>query len=343
MGYEEGEESTVPYEQLQGDNFEDEDLESGSHRSQQHPRHGSSSYQQHVVGDENTINPEAPSATTVMEHELDADKIVSASDDSSRETTTAQTSLVQHSQSEDLGQPPVVTMGAKSNRPGSQQQQQRLLSKRLMMVNVLANFLMFAIAGFITYHCFNKATVLFSWHPSFMSVGYLILMSQAVLTLSGANILTYKKHHKTRVFIHWLLQALAGILITVAFVCIVLNKIRMDKPHFQTWHGLLGLITVILTLASIGGGVFTKYGFQLRHLMRPIYSKIVHGIAGTITYVMGSVTIGFGIYSRWFQEDNDSQTRLALLLGLIAVSLYIIINPIAATISRTKTALRSAL
>lgn len=47
----------------------------------------------------------------------------------------------------------------------------RMLSKKLLLVNLLANFLMFAIAGFITYHCFNKATVLFSWHPTFMSIG----------------------------------------------------------------------------------------------------------------------------------------------------------------------------
>lgn len=56
---------------------------------------------------------------------------------------------------------------AKRNQP----QSVRMLSKRLVLVNLLANFLMFAIAGFITYHCFNKATVLFSWHPTFMAVG----------------------------------------------------------------------------------------------------------------------------------------------------------------------------
>lgn len=168
-------------------------------------------------------------------------------------------------------------------------------------------------------------------------------MSQAVLTLSGANLLTYQRHHKTRVLVHWLLQAVAGVLITVAFVCIVLNKIRMGKAHFQTTHGLFGLITVILTLVSIGGGVFTKYGYQLRSVVRPIYSKIMHGVAGTVTYILGSVTIGLGIYSRWFEEDNGEQVRLALLIGLIAVTLYVIINPIAATISRTKTALRTTL
>ncbi|XP_055626349.1 uncharacterized protein LOC129768618 [Toxorhynchites rutilus septentrionalis] len=226
-----------------------------------------------------------------------------------------------------------------SNRP----QPVRMLSKRLILVNVLANFLVFTIAGFITYHCFNKATVLFSWHPSLMSAGYIIFMSQAVMTLSGGNFLTYKRHYKTRIVIHWLLQAIAGTLITIAFVCIVLNKIRMGKAHFQTLHAIVGLITFVLTIISIAGGVFTKYGFQLRHIMRPIYSKIMHGIAGTVTYVMGMVTIGLGVYSAWFQEDNNERVRLSLLIGIFAVTLYVIINPVVATISRAKTAVRTTL
>lgn len=58
----------------------------------------------------------------------------------------------------------------------------RMLSKKLLLVNLLANFLMFAIAGFITYHCFYKATVLFSWHPTFMSIG---------VSISGTSVVCF--------------------------------------------------------------------------------------------------------------------------------------------------------
>ncbi|XP_055535704.1 transmembrane reductase CYB561D2-like [Wyeomyia smithii] len=261
--------------------------------------------------------------STVMD-EVEADEIISASEALGKRETGSQ-SQREHERTQRTSSPV------------------RMLSKKLVLLNVLANFLMFAIAGFITYHCFNKATVLFSWHPTFMSIGYLILMSQAILTFSGANLLTYNRHHKTKLYLHWLLQVTGATFITIAFVCIFVNKVRMGKSHFQTTHGLFGLITVIATLISIGGGVFTKYGFQLRHLIRPIYSKINHGIAGTITYMLGMITIGLGIYSVWFQEDNNAQVRLALLIGLISVSLYVVINPVTATISRVKTALRTTL
>ncbi|KFB50121.1 hypothetical protein ZHAS_00018177 [Anopheles sinensis] len=216
-------------------------------------------------------------------------------------------------------------------------------SRKLLLANALVNVLMFAVAGYITYHCFNKAMVLFSWHPTFMSIGYLILMSQAVLTMSGTNYFTHRCHHRTKVFLHWLLQAVAGILITIASVCIFLNKIRLQKSHFQTLHGIFGLVTVCFTLASIAGGVTTKYAFQLRHHMRPIYSKLIHGIAGTVTYLLGVTTIGLGVYSHWFQEDNDANVRLTLVVAIGVIAMYVIIAPMLNTIQRMKTAVRSTL
>ncbi|XP_035903324.1 uncharacterized protein LOC118508030 [Anopheles stephensi] len=216
-------------------------------------------------------------------------------------------------------------------------------SRKLILANVLINGLMFGVAGYITYHCFNKAMVLFSWHPTFMSIGYLILMSQAVLTMSGANYFTHRCHHRTKVFLHWLLQAVAGILITIASVCIFLNKVRLGKPHFQTLHGIFGLVTVCFTLASIGGGVTTKYAFQLRHYIRPMYSKLAHGIAGTAAYLLGITTISLGVYSRWFQEDNDANVRLTLVIAIGTVALYVIVAPISNLVQRIKTTIRTTL
>ncbi|XP_050096151.1 probable transmembrane reductase CYB561D1 isoform X2 [Anopheles aquasalis] len=216
-------------------------------------------------------------------------------------------------------------------------------SRKLALLNVLANGLMFAVAGFITYHCFNKAMVLFSWHPSFMVIAYLILMSQAVLTMSGTNYFTHRCTHRTRVYIHWVLQAVAGILISIASVCIFLNKIRLGKAHFQTLHGIFGLVTVCATLASIAGGVTTKYAFQLRTYVRPLYSKLGHGIAGTVTYLLGITTIGLGVYGRWFQEDNDATVRLMLVLAIALIALYVIATPIVNTVQRIKTAARTTL
>uniref|UniRef100_A0A182XGU1 ascorbate ferrireductase (transmembrane) n=1 Tax=Anopheles quadriannulatus TaxID=34691 RepID=A0A182XGU1_ANOQN len=216
-------------------------------------------------------------------------------------------------------------------------------SRKLVLANVLINVLMFGVAGFITYHCFNHAMVLFSWHPTFMSIGYLILMSQAVLTMSGANYFTHRCQHRTKVFLHWLLQAVAGVLISIASVCIFLNKVRLGKPHFQTLHGIFGLVTVCLTLVSIAGGVTTKYAFQLRHYMRPIYSKLGHGIVGTVSYLLATVTISLGVYSRWFQEDNDANVRLTLVIAIGTVALYVIVTPIANTVQRIRTAVRTTL
>lgn len=108
--------------------------------------------------------------------EVEADEIISAAEgfgDSARRDSTHHTDKQQ------------VQGKRTTTAAAAQQSTVRMLSKKLLLVNLLANFLMFAIAGFITYHCFYKATVLFSWHPTFMSIGVSISETSVVVCDGG--------------------------------------------------------------------------------------------------------------------------------------------------------------
>lgn len=98
--------------------------------------------------------------------EVEADEIISAAEGLGRDST-------HHTDKQQVQGKRTTTAAAASTV--------RMLSKKLLLVNLLANFLMFAIAGFITYHCFYKATVLFSWHPTFMSIGVSISGTSVVV------------------------------------------------------------------------------------------------------------------------------------------------------------------
>jgi Ca2+/H+ antiporter len=45
------------------------------------------------------------------------------------------------------------------------------LSVNATLINCLIHLLLFGVTSYITYKCFDKAVVLFSWHPTFMMVG----------------------------------------------------------------------------------------------------------------------------------------------------------------------------
>jgi cytochrome b-561 domain containing protein 2 len=166
-----------------------------------------------------------------------------------------------------------------------------------------------------------------------------MLMSQAVLTMSDNNYFTNNLEHKSRVYAHWVLQALAGVLITIAFSCIFINKVRMGKPHFQTTHALVGLTTICMTLMAIGGGVFTKYSFKLRTIVRPVYSKIGHSALGILTYMMAMATILLGIYSKWGEDKTTAEIR-GVIFGILCVTtIYVLIKPMLLMASRFKVVL----
>lgn len=108
----------------------------------------------HEHGDSEPHSYQNKGISGAVMDEVEADEIISASEGFGNRGTNSSQSEKQH-----------IRPRQRTSSP------ERMLSKKLILLNVLTNFLMFAIAGFITYHCFNKATVLFSWHPTFMSIG----------------------------------------------------------------------------------------------------------------------------------------------------------------------------
>lgn len=157
------------------------------------------------------------------------------------------------------------------------------------------------------------------------------------MSMAGNNVFTTNFTRSNRLTVHWVLQALAGILIFIASICMYLNKIDRQAQHFTTWHGTIGLVTIILTLASIFGGVFTKYSFQLRETVTPIVSKLIHSFMGIATYLLGIVTIILGMYSDWFSYVSSASIQATLLCLAILTSIYVISKSAVTFFARVKT------
>lgn len=212
-------------------------------------------------------------------------------------------------------------------------------------LNITVQLILIVLVAFIVTRTVNSfGIVLFTWHPVLISIGvslitltpfrdssvnlnlqYLILMSQAILSMADNNFLTQSLNFHNRVTAHWILQTSALILITIAQTCIYLNKDHLGKDHYQTTHSLFGLTTYLLTLVSSLGGVFTKYSFQLKKIMKPAIAKIVHSFAGLLTYILAMVTICLGINQTW-DSPNDSWTKPLVYILLAFTTLYVTIK-----------------
>lgn len=163
-------------------------------------------------------------------------------------------------------------------------------------------------------------------------------MTEAILCFCDTNIFTHHLQHqlKKRVQLHWILQALAGCSITASFVIIILNKISLDKDHFTSDHGKVGLTAIVCAGVSIFGGIPTLYSFQLRHLAPPMFLKIGHATLAMCTYILGLATIILGLYSPWFLENATYETIAGCIVVIVTAGGLTIVPPLIKTVGRVR-------
>lgn len=151
-------------------------------------------------------------------------------------------------------------------------------------------------------------------------------MAQGILALADYNFVTHRLTFQKRATVHWVTQALALVLITIAQAAIYAQKSEKGRSHFTTLHGIIGLITYLMTVVSSLGGVFTLYSYQLRAFLRPITIKIIHTLIGILTYLMGVATIGTGIFSKsWMRPvEHDCWVLPVMMAILICTTPYVL-------------------
>lgn len=148
---------------------------------------------------------------------------------------------------------------------------------------------------------------LFSWHPFLMTLAFSLFMTEAILLFSPHGSPIKQLPHKTKGRVHWILQSLCASCAVLGLAAISYNKYLNDKPHFTSWHGFLGLLTVCVTgLQSVGAVPLIYHslakGWSLAKLKR------YHAASGLITYLLGSGSILLGLCSAWFTASVSGYT-----------------------------------
>ncbi|CAG9123816.1 unnamed protein product [Plutella xylostella] len=141
---------------------------------------------------------------------------------------------------------------------------------------------------------------------------YVVLMSQAVLSLSPYNGWSQTFSYQEKRFMHWVLQiAGSALAITGSIIKIV------DTPdNFQTVHGIIGLIALLLTCLSMIGGIINLLFFKVN----PKIIKILHASLGLLTLCVAylSLIFAFSDYSNIFL-NGVSNVRLAISLTVVGL------------------------
>ncbi|GAA6221873.1 cytochrome b561 domain-containing protein 2 [Lates japonicus] len=167
---------------------------------------------------------------------------------------------------------------------------------------------------------------LFSWHPFFMTLAFSLFMTEAILLFSPHGSPIKRFPHKTKGRVHWILQCLCLSCAVLGLAAISYNKHLNGKPHFTSWHGLLGLLTVcVVGLQSLAAVPLIYHslakGWSLAKLKR------YHAASGLVTYLLGSVSLLLGLCSTWFTAAVMEYTWYLSVL-CPALSALIIMNQV---------------
>ncbi|KAI1890320.1 hypothetical protein AGOR_G00152520 [Albula goreensis] len=165
---------------------------------------------------------------------------------------------------------------------------------------------------------------LFSWHPFLMTLAFSLFMTEALLLFSPAASPLRSLPHKTKVRWHWVLQCLCAGSAGLGLASISYNKHLNGKPHFSTWHGLTGLVSVgVLALQSTGAvpllypALAKRLGLSLAKLKR------YHAAAGLVSYLLGSASLLLGMASLWFTASVRGAAWYLAAVGPVLCALVI--------------------
>jgi len=171
-----------------------------------------------------------------------------------------------------------------------------------------------------TIYLSKPGSSLFSWHPFLMTLSMFLLMNEAVLLFSSKWSLLPKKYHRSQYMnIHIILEVMSLICFLLGFYSIYLNKDNLGKPHFTSWHGILGLIQLIAICAQVVIGTFAKYRILPVMLFPATKLKTVHVTLGITITMLVMCNLITGWYSNWF--INNSSMFMFSILALMCISI----------------------
>jgi hypothetical protein len=113
----------------------------------------------------------------------------------------------------------------------------------------VANHLMNAAAAFyMTLYSVRQGWQSITWHIFLTTVGYQLLMAEAIMVLYSPNSWTYFHSYRTKKHLHWILQTIAAVFIVVGNVIIIVIK---KTPHFKSAHAITGQYFIFALLKFI--------------------------------------------------------------------------------------------
>lgn len=116
----------------------------------------------------------------------------------------------------------------------------------LKRLSVLLHGSTISLSLSIAFSLFDSS--LFSWHPLFMSLGFILFMTEGVMSAVTLRGIPPGHQRVLAIQSHALMQLRSLVCVIIGFAVIYRNKAIHSKPHFVSSHAKVGLATLILAV-----------------------------------------------------------------------------------------------
>lgn len=152
------------------------------------------------------------------------------------------------------------------------------------------------------------------------------VMTEAILVFSPYSSIIHSSTRSTKLTVHWILMTIGLTSSICGLATIWYNKELNGKPHADSWHGLLGYITIGYTTVQSIAGICTKY-WQFFSSFRRADLKLYHATSGVLLFILANCSLMLGMNTNWFTSKVTGSSWYACM-ACPALLTTIILNQI---------------
>ena len=155
----------------------------------------------------------------------------------------------------------------------------------------------------------------------------LFFTNEAFLLFSPQGTLLPRFLNKRWIIIelHSYMSVAAVVSICIGFLAIYNNKEENGKPHFVSWHGLIGLAITILAVIQLLFGPVAKYAKFMPSIVPVNQIKTIHIFLGVLASILGVFALVTSCATNYFSSQHSVTVKylfmalFALLNGFVAL------------------------
>ncbi|XP_011870318.1 PREDICTED: cytochrome b561 domain-containing protein 2-like isoform X1 [Vollenhovia emeryi] len=187
-------------------------------------------------------------------------------------------------------------------------------------IDTINHILISLVTLFLVYHAAKEYSVP-NIHVILCTIGYVLLMSEAIVVLASDNVLTTSLcslSRRAKKHVHWVLQAV-GLILNLVGVGMMYNS----KPtHFRSIHGITGITSLVIICVVTVFGYPVWIAWKLRKFMRPVFVKSFHNFLGIAGFVIGMVSQCYGYDKSWvYRVTKMKYADDTLLVATILITI----------------------